>query len=157
MRLETRYIDIGKSISIIDRNFHINFVSTISIIYGNTNRNPIILRRFRFSVNGSTPTSWMIAVFYWNTTTGKNFYHRCVCVQVKCENQMQKIFFHIISQVGLSEFSHTAWYSSYCAITLDPSTKQPQTRNTSTAIRYCLVINILSLWLIIWKKKKNPS
>ena len=23
--------------------------------------------------NGSTPTSWMIAVFYWNTTTGKFF------------------------------------------------------------------------------------
>ena len=36
MRLETRYIDIGKSISIIDRNFHIDFISTISIIYGNT-------------------------------------------------------------------------------------------------------------------------
>ena len=39
MRLETRYIDIGKSISIIDRNFHIDFISTISIIYGNTNYN----------------------------------------------------------------------------------------------------------------------
>ena len=39
MRLETRYIDIGKSISIIDRNFHIDFISTISIIYGNTRVN----------------------------------------------------------------------------------------------------------------------
>ena len=37
MRLETRYIDIRKSILIIDRNFHIDFISTISIIYGNTN------------------------------------------------------------------------------------------------------------------------
>ena len=37
MRLETRYIDIEKSISIIDRNVHIDFISTISIIYGNTN------------------------------------------------------------------------------------------------------------------------
>ena len=40
MRLETRYIDIEKSISIIDWNFHIDFISSISIIlliYGNTN------------------------------------------------------------------------------------------------------------------------
>ena len=38
MRLETRYIDIEKSISIIDRSFHIDFISTISIIYGNTRK-----------------------------------------------------------------------------------------------------------------------
>ena len=43
MRLETRYIDIGKSISIIDQNFHIDFISTISIIYGNTNKHPWML------------------------------------------------------------------------------------------------------------------
>ena len=39
MRLETRYIDIEKSISNIDRNFHIDFISSISIIYGNTDNN----------------------------------------------------------------------------------------------------------------------
>ena len=36
MRLETRYINIEKSISIIDRSFHIDFISSISIIYSNT-------------------------------------------------------------------------------------------------------------------------
>ena len=36
VRLETPYIDIEKSISIIDRNFDIAFMSSISIIYGNT-------------------------------------------------------------------------------------------------------------------------
>ena len=41
MRLETRYINIEKSISIIDRNFHIDFISSISIIYGNTKYNNI--------------------------------------------------------------------------------------------------------------------
>ena len=36
VRLETRYIDIEKSILIIDQNFHIDFISSISIICGNT-------------------------------------------------------------------------------------------------------------------------
>ena len=37
--------NIGKSISIIDRNFHIDFISTISIIYGNTNFHPYLYGR----------------------------------------------------------------------------------------------------------------
>ena len=63
----------------------------------------------------------------------------------------------MISHVGLSELSHTTsttWYSSYCAITSDPSTKRPKLEILQSAINTCLFIDILSLWLI-WKKKKK--
>ena len=43
IRLETWYIDIVKSISIINPTGHIDFISTISIIYGNTNYNRVEL------------------------------------------------------------------------------------------------------------------
>ena len=88
----------------------------------------------------------------------ENFYHRCVCVQVKCENQMQKIFFHIISQVGLSELSHTAWYLGTQVTAQSLKTRQqndPKLEILQTAIRY--------VWLLIFchygssyeKKKKK--
>ena len=62
----------------------------------------------------------------------------------------------MISHVGLSELSHTTWYSSYCAITYDPSTKRSQTRNTSNGNKY-----MFDYWYSIimahMKKKKKKS
>ena len=64
--------------------------------------------------------------------------------------------FHIISHLGLSELSHNTWYSSFCAITYDPSTKRSQTRNTSNG-------NLIHVWLLIfyhygsYEKKKKKS
>ena len=40
------------------------------------------------------------------------FQHQCDSVNVKCENQMYWIFFHIISH-GLAEWSHTTRYSNF--------------------------------------------
>ena len=62
----------------------------------------------------------------------------------------------MISHVGLSELSHTTWYSSYI-IAQSLKTRQqngPKLEILQSAINTCLIINTLSLWLI-WKKKKK--
>ena len=59
--------------------------------------------------------------------------------------------FHIISHVGLSEWSGTQ------VIAQSLKTRQqngPKLEILQTAINTCLIINILSLWLV-WEKKKK--
>ena len=61
----------------------------------------------------------------------------------------------MISHVGLSELSHTTWYSSYCAITYDPSTKRSQTRNTSNGNKYMFDYWYSIIMAHMKKKKKK--
>ena len=75
-----------------------------------------------------------------------------------CSGKMWKsivknIFFHIISHVGLSEWSGTQ------VITQSLKSRQqngPKLEILQTAINKCLIINILSLWLV-WKKKQTKK
>ena len=93
--------------------------------------------------------------FLLNYNAREKFYHRYVCVQVKCENQMKKIFFFI-------KFPTLACRSEVIGtqvIAQSLKTRQqngPKLEILQTAINTCMIINILSLWPI-WKKNKNPS
>ena len=104
------------------------------------------------------PRGWVPFLLKYNAR--EKFYHRCVCVQVKCEKQMWKIFFHMISHVGLSELSHTGVKSYHVVLKLlhnhlkSRQQNGPKLEILQSAINTCLIINILSLRLI-WKKKKN--
>ena len=72
-----------------------------------------------------------------------------LCSGKMWKSNEKKKFFHIISHVSLSELSHTTWYTQVIAQSL-----KARQQNSSkleilqTAINTCLIINILSLWLI---------
>ena len=66
---------------------------------------------FRDSFN----TDWLKICFYWNTMTGK-ISSNDMTVKVKCENQMLWIFFLIISHIGLAEWCHATWCSSFMIV-----------------------------------------
>ena len=65
-------------------------------------------------------------------------------------------FFHIISHVGLSEWSHAMWYSSFMIAQSLKTLKKngPKLEIFQTTIIPCFTINISSLF-VIWKKKKK--
>ena len=67
-------------------------------------------------------------------------------------------FFHIISHVGLSEWSHAMWYSSFMIAQSLKTLKKngPKLEIFQTTIIPCFTINISSLF-VIWKKKKKKS
>ena len=69
-------------------------------------------------------------------------------MKIKCK----KYFFHIISHVGLSEWSGTQVIAQSLKIRQQNG---PKLEILQTAINTCLIINILSLWLLCKKKKKK--
>ena len=66
-----------------------------------------------------------------------------------------KIFFHIISHVGLSALSHTTWYSSYCASLKTRQQNGPKLEILQTAIRYMFDYQYFIIMAHMKKKKKK--
>ena len=103
---------------------------------------------------GSTPTSWMIAVFIEIQHQEKNLPPMRLCSGKMWKSNVKKFFFHIISHVGLSELSHTTCGTQVIAQSLKTHQQNgPKLEILQTVTNTCLIINILSSWLI-WKKIK---